>query len=71
MDTHQRQIALEPLLSVRAVAKLFDAHPETLLRLARTGQLPGIKVGKLCRFRVSELDSWVAKGIAAEKSQVR
>ena len=47
----------EPPLNVREVAKLFGVNHAMLLRMARSGQLPGVKVGKLWRFRVSELNS--------------
>jgi excisionase family DNA binding protein len=49
----------EPLLSSQEVAKLMWVHPETVMRRARTGEFPGIKLGKLWRFRASVLDSYV------------
>src|SRR4029077_2043161 len=41
----------EPLLNVREVAKLFGINHSTLLRMARSGHLPGVKIGRLWRFR--------------------
>ena len=49
----------EPLLDSQEVAKLMGVHPETVKRRARTGEIPGIKLGKLWRFRASALDSYV------------
>jgi excisionase family DNA binding protein len=49
----------EPLLDSQEVAKLMGVHPETVKRRARTGEIPGIKFGKLWRFRASALDSYV------------
>jgi excisionase family DNA binding protein len=57
----------EPLLNVREVAKLFGVNHAMLLRMARSGQLPSVKVGKLWRFRVSELNSWIASGMSAKR----
>jgi excisionase family DNA binding protein len=34
----------EPLLNVREVAKLFGVNHSTLLRMARSGHLPGVKI---------------------------
>jgi len=63
------QAVCEPLLRVGEVAKLLGVHPSTLLRLATSGRLPGVKIGKLWRFRGSDLDAWVASGSAAERKR--
>ena len=34
----------------------------TVLRMARAGTIPCVKVAKLWRFSVSQLDAWVASG---------
>jgi excisionase family DNA binding protein len=62
---------LEPLLDVREVAKLFGVNHAMLLRMVRRGQLPGVKIGKLWRFRVSELNSWITSGISAKREHIR
>jgi excisionase family DNA binding protein len=61
----------EPLLNVREVAKLFGVNHAMLLRMARSGQLPGVKIGKLWRFRVSELNSWITSGMVAKLERSR
>jgi exodeoxyribonuclease-3 len=33
-------------------------------RLARRGKVPGVQIGKLWRFRRSELNAWIEKMIA-------
>jgi len=48
----------EPLLNPKAAAALVGIHEKTLIRLARAGTVPGKKIGKLWRFRASQLDSW-------------
>lgn len=45
MSANPCQTSCERLLNVREVAKLLGVHPATLLRLARRGRLPGIKIG--------------------------
>jgi excisionase family DNA binding protein len=71
MDANPCQTVFEPLLNVREVATLFGVIHATLLRMARSGQLPGVKIGKLWRFRVRELKSWITSGIAANKPRSR
>jgi len=71
MDANPCQPVFEPLLNVREVAKLFGVNHATLLRMARSGQLPGVKIGKLWRFRVSESNSWITSGMAAKRPHTR
>lgn len=58
------KFAFEPLLDSAEAAKLLRIHPKTLQRMARNGEITGIHVGKLWRFRASELELWLSKRIA-------
>ena len=49
----------EPLLDSQQAADLMHVHPETLKRRARRGEIPGIKFGKVWRFRASALDAYI------------
>ena len=49
----------EPLLDSDEAAALLKIHPKTLQRMARNGQIAGIQIGKLWRFRASVLDEWL------------
>ena len=49
----------EPLLDSDEVAQLLKIHPKTLQRMARRRQIPGVQIGKLWRFRRSELNAWI------------
>jgi len=51
--------AFEPLLDSDEAAALLKIHPKTLQRLARNGEVCGVQVGKLWRFRVSALNEWL------------
>jgi excisionase family DNA binding protein len=53
------QPAFEPLLDSDEAAALLKIYPKTLQRLARTGEIRGLQVGKLWRFRVSVLNAWL------------
>ena len=49
----------EPLLDSEEAAALLKIHPKTLQKLAREGQVDGIQIGKLWRFRASALNRWL------------
>lgn len=48
--------SFEPLLDSEQAAALVKVHPKTLQRYARTGLVRGYRIGKLWRFRASDLD---------------
>jgi excisionase family DNA binding protein len=50
----------EPLITAEGAARLLRLHPKTVKRLAQAGQLPGMKIGRVWRFRESSLDAWMA-----------
>jgi excisionase family DNA binding protein len=52
-------LSFEPLLDSDEAATLLKIHPKTLQRLARNGEICGVHVGKLWRFRVSALNDWL------------
>ena len=49
----------EPLLTSEQAAELLQIHHKTLQKLARRGEIHGTHVGKLWRFRVSDLNDWL------------
>ena len=49
----------EPLIDSDEAAGLLRIHPKTLQRMARSGQVPAIRVGKFWRFRKRELNVWL------------
>ena len=46
---------IEPLIDTEEAAALLQIHPRTLQRMARRGEVRGYQLGKLCRFRASDL----------------
>ena len=50
-----------PLLTTREVAEYLGVTSDTVLRLWRSGDLPGFRLGtKALRFRRSEVEGWLA-----------
>jgi excisionase family DNA binding protein len=52
-------IDFEPLLNSHQAARLLCVHPKTLQRMARRGEIQAIQMGKLWRFRASDLNDWI------------
>jgi excisionase family DNA binding protein len=48
----------EPLISAAEAAQLLGVHPVTILRWARKGRVPHLRLGRKVKFRVSALNSW-------------
>jgi excisionase family DNA binding protein len=46
------------VLTVRELSNYLRAHPSTIYRLLKKGQLPGFKVGSDWRFNIEAIDSW-------------
>lgn len=53
------QSSFEPLLSAEQAASLLGCHPRTLLRKAREGSVPSVRVFDKVRFRASALNEWL------------
>ena len=54
----------EPLLDSDEAASIMKIHPKTLQKLARKGIVRGVHVGKLWRFRASEIEHWITNQLA-------
>src|ERR1700686_4304774 len=59
MPVSQPSPHFERFLDSREAAALLQIHPKTLQRLARKGEIRAMRIGKLWRFRTSDLDAWV------------
>ncbi len=55
----------EPLLDSDEAASIMKIHPKTLQKLARKGVVRGVHVGKLWRFRASEIEHWISSQMAS------
>jgi excisionase family DNA binding protein len=57
-DTADR---FERLLDSTEAAALLRIHPKTLQRMARSGRIAGVQIGRLWRFRASVLNSCLTR----------
>jgi excisionase family DNA binding protein len=58
-------VLFEQLLDTDEAAGLLKIHPKTLQQMARSGQIVGIRIGKLWRFRASALNDWLERKMAS------
>ncbi len=56
----------EPWVSVGQVAAHLGVAKETVYRWIEAKNLPAQRVGRLWKFKLSDVDRWVTDGMAAE-----
>ena len=53
--------------SLEEIAEHLGVSKDTIYRWIAKKQMPAHKVGKLWKFKISEVDEWVMTGEAADK----
>lgn len=56
----------EPWVSVEKVAKHLGIAKDTVYRWIESKSLPARRVGRLWKFKLSQVDAWIEAGGAAE-----
>lgn len=54
----------EPLMDVREVAEFLRVSKSMVYKLAETGCLPAVRIGRLVRFTRRDVDSFVRAGVS-------
>jgi excisionase family DNA binding protein len=62
-------MSTEPWYSVEEIAKHLGVSKETIYRWLEKGKIPAHRVGKLWKFKTSEVDEWVRSGEAKAEPQ--
>jgi excisionase family DNA binding protein len=60
-----RELTFEQLLDSDEAAALLKIHPKTLQKMARNGEITGVQVGRLWRFRASVINHWLEHKMAS------
>jgi excisionase family DNA binding protein len=63
----KEQPSVENWVSMVGITEYLDVSRETILRWIKRG-LPATKVGKVWKFKRSEVDEWIRSGALNEKS---
>jgi len=66
LETMQEQ---ERWLSVEEIAAHLGMNRDTIYKWIERKQMPAHKLGKLWKFKVSEVDEWIRAGKAAEDTE--
>jgi excisionase family DNA binding protein len=53
--------------SLGEIAEHLGVSRDTIYRWIATKEMPAHKIGKLWKFKISEIDDWVTKGEASDK----
>lgn len=55
----------ERWVSTKEIAQHLGVNKDTIHKWIRNDSIPCHRVGKLWKFRISEIDTWVEKGMAS------
>lgn len=58
----------EPLVGAEEAARFLDVDKRTVKRMAERGEIPGMKIGRLWKFRLSLLDAWSTRQLLSRCS---
>lgn len=61
----------EPWLSVEGIAAHLGVSKETIYRWLERGRIPAHRIGRLWKFKPSDVDAWIVNGGAAEIPEPR
>lgn len=50
----------DSIWTIKEVAEYLKVNERTIYRLAASGELPAFKVGNSWRFKLAELETWIA-----------
>jgi excisionase family DNA binding protein len=64
------QDEMEELMTVEAVARLFNVSPRTVVRLVERRQMRAIRIGRQWRFRREWIDAWLDKNTQSPQDDV-
>jgi len=52
--------------SIEEISEHLQVHKDTIRLWIKKGDIPAHKLGRLWRFKISEIDEWVRSGKSAE-----
>lgn len=59
----------ETVFTIEEAAKYLRVHEQTIYKMARSGELPGLKVGRSWRFHKDVLDAMLKGELQPKKDQ--
>ena len=59
--------AMDEVLTTLEVANFFRVHATTIQKMAKSGKLPGFKMGSDWRFRRAAIEKWLQMSVESTK----
>ena len=68
-ETQDDKIAfhVEPWCAMNDICEYLGVSRDTVLAWIEKREMPATKIGRLWKFKISEVDAWMKSGVAAEK----
>jgi excisionase family DNA binding protein len=63
VEVSQSRQSTEGIWNTDEAARYLGISPRTLSRMARRGEVPSIQIGRLWRFRRTDLDDWLTRKV--------
>lgn len=57
-----RKTLIEPWVSIAEIAQHLGVHSESVRRWVKGSGMPAAKIGKVWRFKATEVDAWARAG---------
>lgn len=65
LGSFESTVEFEPVVDSEEAAKFLNINPKTLQKMARNGEVPAYRIGKLWKFRISDLDEWLRSKVSS------
>lgn len=70
MNAEAQHSSFERPWTTEEAADYLQIHPRTITRMAKTGQIPGFRIGSHWRFRKIDLDEWMNTEVSSRRSSL-
>ena len=61
------KVSEEALMDIKQVASYLQINEATAYSWAQKGKLPGIKIGRIWRFRREDIEAWLDRNMSVPK----